>query len=70
MRDPLALAEALLVVFRMVQDRDEKIARLEEDNAALDQTLTDTEERLRGAELRIAQWEAAASAMDPAMRPS
>ena len=46
-----------------VGELEERVALLEEDNAALDQTLTDTEGRLR-------EWETAADVVGPVGRPS
>lgn len=69
MRDPMAMARTLLALFRMLGERDALIARLEQDNAAAWCQVGELEERLHGAELRLAEWEGAADVVGPVGRP-
>ena len=70
MRDPLAVVRAMLAMLRVIQERDAAIARLEQDNAAAWCRVGELEERLHGAELRIAEWDAAADTVGPVGRPT
>ena len=68
-RDPMTAVRTMLAMLRVIQQRDAKVARLEQDNAAAWCRVGELEERLHGAELRIAEWETAADTVGPVGRP-
>lgn len=84
MRDPQAMARALIIMSDALIRRTNRMRRLDHDNAAayariadleetvtaLEQALTDTEQRAVDAEAEVAQWEALADALGPVGRPS